>query len=905
MSEVLDTALDAPTALVIEGEPGIGKTTLWLWACEEARGREFRVLSARAAAAESVLAYTALADLMRAVDEDVWADLPAPQRHGLDAALLRCQGDVPDADSRAVAAGFLAVINRMAARSPVLVAIDDLQWLDASSANVVAFAARRLPAGAALLCTTRSEASWLQLPTPDAVRRVKVQPLKIGELHKVLTVRLGHQVPRSALLRIHEICGGNAFYALELARELGTSEGNTELGMSSGLGELVRTRIGRLGDQVEGVLLAIASLPDPTLQLVAEAVDTTPDRVVQLLEKAEAQEVVAITGNRVRFTHPLLAHGVYSAAAPRRRRAMHRRLAELLTEPEVRARHLALSATTADPDTLQALDMAAKKARMRGAPLAAAELLELALGLGADTPKRRIRLARHQLDAGNPARARALLEETIETLNRGTLRAEALSTLAVVGLYGDSFLEATDFLERALGEVGDHMPLRVQILVSLSFTLLNTGHLAAALAVGEDAVTYAKQLGYPPLLSQALSLLVHLRFRNGEGLDEVSLEHAMQLEDRDAQMPAALRPSVQKALLLGWSGQFDTAYEQLVRLGQRCTERGEDNELIHVAFNTFQIETWRGNFPNATVIAEDAIERAMQLDSELANGTAFTMRATLMAYAGREAEARADAAAALAASGGCGARLLGLWPLTALVFLEVSLGNYESAVGILQPLLSSLDQNPDAAEISVASFVPDAVEALIALGRLADAEPLVERLERNGRRLSRPWMLAVGARCRAMLFAAHGDSGAATAAAELAMTEQENLDMPFERARTLMLWGQLMRRQRRRDAAAVSLSEALAEFERLGTPLWANRVRTELARGVSGGRRGQGLTPSQHRVAELVAKGMSNRDIAAALFISPKTVEVNITHIYRKLGVHSRIELHRKFASPEGFDPPK
>ena len=188
---------------------------------------------------------------------------------------------------------------------------------------------------------------------------------------------------------------------------------------------------------------------------------------------------------------------------------------------------------------------------------------------------------------------------------------------------------------------------------------------------------------------------------------------------------------------------------------------------------------------------------------------------------------------------------------------------------------------------------------MIQLGRLDEAEPLIDTLERNGARLDRPWMLAVGMRCRAMLQAAHGDLSTATTTAELAMTQHQRLPMPFERARTQLLLGQLQRRQRHRDAATATLHEAQQTFHQLGTTLWADRAAAELARGTSGRRRAEGLTPSEQRVAELAVSGMTNRDIAATLFISPKTVEINLSRIYRKLNIRSRIELYKALAPPK------
>jgi DNA-binding CsgD family transcriptional regulator len=182
---------------------------------------------------------------------------------------------------------------------------------------------------------------------------------------------------------------------------------------------------------------------------------------------------------------------------------------------------------------------------------------------------------------------------------------------------------------------------------------------------------------------------------------------------------------------------------------------------------------------------------------------------------------------------------------------------------------------------------------MISLGRSGEAEPLIEALERNGRRLDRPWMLAVGARGRSMWLAAQGDVEGAARKAQDAMAEHDRLPMPFERARTQLLLGQLQRRQRQKDAATKTFREALQAFDAMGTPLWADRVRAELARVKVAPSHDLALTPSERRVAELAASGMTNRDVAAALFISPKTVEANLARIYRKLGIKSRAELGR------------
>jgi DNA-binding NarL/FixJ family response regulator len=331
----------------------------------------------------------------------------------------------------------------------------------------------------------------------------------------------------------------------------------------------------------------------------------------------------------------------------------------------------------------------------------------------------------------------------------------------------------------------------------------------------------------------------------------------------------------------------------MLSIRRRCIETGDEGELSFIDFHSVLIHLWRGSVAEAALIAEDSVERALQLNGDLPLSVSLTVRAAVAAYAGDEELVRRDVAEATAASKRCGSRRLGEWPVTMLGFLEVSLGNYEDAVKTLEPLMGMLAVMPASTEIINASYVPDAAEALIQLGRQAEAEPLIAALERNGQRLDRAWMKAVGARCRAMLLAAQGDIQAANRAIERALAEHERVPMPFERARTQLLAGQLQRRQRQKDQAATTLREALKTFEDLNVRLWADRARAELARADVGTRRMSNLSPSEQRVAELAASGMTNRDVAAALFISPKTVESNLARIYRKLGIHSRAELGR------------
>jgi DNA-binding NarL/FixJ family response regulator len=364
------------------------------------------------------------------------------------------------------------------------------------------------------------------------------------------------------------------------------------------------------------------------------------------------------------------------------------------------------------------------------------------------------------------------------------------------------------------------------------------------------------------------------------------------LEDRDADVPDPFDASTVNALVLGWTGRLDEARAQVSVVRNRCIERGDYGHVMFIDLHSTLIDVWRGDFTGAALTARDAMERADQLGGDHPFVIAYTIGAVVAAYAGREQVARTRAHAAIEKASRCGSPRLADQAITSLGFLEVSLGHSADALTTLQPLLARFSTLPGT-EIVTAAYLPDAIEAMIALGRLQDAEPMIEALERHGERLDRAWMVAVAARCRSMLLAAQGDVSAATRTAHQAMAEHQRLPMPFERARTQLLLGQLQRRQRQRDSATATLRDALTAFEGMGTALWADRARSELARIAVNGNPTALLTPSEERVAELAASGLTNRDIGAAVFISPKTVEAKLARIYRKLDIHTRAELGR------------
>lgn len=895
VAEFLDSVAERPSGLVIEGESGIGKSTLWLSLLGQSRSRGYRVLAARVGHAESVMAFSALADLLAEVDAEHFAALPGLQRLALDRVLLRTGVEGPPTDQRVVAAAFLTVLRGLAAQTPVILAIDDAQWLDASSRGVLEFAARRLRGPSGVLVTERTApgngtvARWLQLDRPDGVERYAVRPMTGRALHAMISARLGRSLPRPTVLKIAQISGGNPFFALELARALGEGTTLSDQPLPETLADVVRDRVDALADDVRALLLSASCVPDPSVELLARTVDATPEHVADLLEQAEAHGVVGLDGNRVRFSHPLLAGMIYSDAPASTRRATHRVLAGLETHPELRARHLALASTQGDDEIFAALDQAGDSARARGAPAAAAELIDLAIKLGGDTVVRRLKSAENHFLAGDTTRAREVLGK-VDDYQPAIMRALGSVLLATVDMYDNKHAEAVDVLRTALDDAAGNIPVMVQVLLRLSFALHSVGESDEARRHIRDAVKLAEELGVPGITSATLAWSVQLNFQCGHGLDAKALDRALELYDSALDLPIIFRAPMVNALALSGTGRLEEAHRQLTALRAVGLERGAESDMMAIAGFLAINHIWRGHVAEAEVEAAEAVERAEQLGGDEVLILPMTVRAVVAAFAGRVDQARADARWVLEAAAQRESTLAD-WPGMTLCFLECSLGDHRAALDALDQAFLTPPEVA-ATELMLSWHLPDVIEAMVGVGRLDDAEALTAALESSADQHGRPWVRAVGARCRAMLLAAHGDIAAAEQSARRAMAEHESLPMPFERARTQLVLGQLQRRLRRKSAAATILTDALHTFRHLGTPLWAQRAQAELSRTVVAASDG-GLSETERRVAELAASGATNRDIAAAMFITTKTVEHYLTKVYRKLGISSRAELGR------------
>ncbi|HJS94076.1 MAG TPA: AAA family ATPase, partial [Solirubrobacteraceae bacterium] len=402
--------------LALEGEPGIGKTTVWQAGVRRARGLGYRVLACNAAQAETRLSFVGLVDLLGSVPEEAVAGLPEPQRRVLEVVLLRASGRELRPDRATICVAVLSLLRALAAEQPLLIAVDDAQWLDAPSASVLEFAVRRLDRERIrMLVSVRLSGEPLR--TFDWVlgerrQSLRVGSLSVGALHELIRWRLGRVFARPTVIKLARVSRGNPFYALEVARALhegGEPHAGEPLPVPEDLANLVRARIRRLpADSRDGLLVASA-LPVPTLELVGAT----------HIAAAERADIVRVTGDhRVEFTHPLFASAVYSSVSAAERRAVHRRLAGLVVDEEERARHLALAADGPDEQVAQALEAGAVSARSRGAWESAAELLERACELTPaerrhEVRRRTIRAAECHVYAGDRPRARTLLDRVL------------------------------------------------------------------------------------------------------------------------------------------------------------------------------------------------------------------------------------------------------------------------------------------------------------------------------------------------------------------------------------------------------------------------------------------------------------------------------------------------------------
>ena len=908
-------------ALVLEGEPGMGKTTLWESGVAAASARGFRTMLARPADAEATFAYAGIGDLLAEVDDGLIGELPAPQARALRIALLREEpgeagsGAATPRDLHTVAVASLGLLRRLAMDGPVLVAADDVQWLDSASTATLAFVIRRLRSEPiAFLLGRRIEAGRARDGEPsldarlasDDAERIAVGPLDAADVGRLIESRLDRRLAHPTVLRVHAASAGNPFYALELARAAGVEgDGPTppdpaaDPDLPESLRELLGSRIGALPAATRDALAVAAALSIATPERLSAALDGDPSTV---LAPAIEAGIVEIGVERVRFTHPLLGAAAWDATPPTRRRDIHGRLAAIVGDREERARHLALAADGPDEAIAAALEDAALDARSRGAPGTAAELAGLAQRRTPDgrTDERRRRALLQSecaLIAGDAALARRVCEDVLASAEPGLPRAEALSMRGIIDLQASDLRDATVVLREALAEADDdRLRMRCEGLLTAALDDLEED-VAEAIRHGEAELELAERLGDEVHVATALRGIARNELRGTGRWPAARIERAMAGE---AAVRAARSvhewPSVCLADMEGWTDDVAGALDRLDELRDHARDRGEEPALSWLLARTIALECVAGAWPSALAHVDACLELVGDASHPLGRAVTLANRASVQAHLGDAAATRRDAQAAMRLAADSGAVMAERTVAWALGRLELSLGDPRAAHGHLEGLVRSARQ-AGIAEPGALRFVPDDIEALVASGRADEAEALLDWFVSLAATAGRVHAIAAAERCRGLLLASRGDEAGSIEALEASRAHYATVAFPFDEARTLLALGAAQRRAQRRRDARSTLGEAVAAFRGLGAAIWTETASRELA-AISGRTQGgDELTAAERRVAELVAEGRTNREVAAALYLTERTVESHLSRVYAKLGIRSRTELAAAWAA--------
>ena len=655
----------------------------------------------------------------------------------------------------------------------------------------------------------------------------------------------------------------------------------------------MRARIGGLSAEAKALLLVVAAAGDPGTHLLSSAME--PDGLEEPLAEAVAQDVLAIADDVVQFTHPLLASTVYGDATELERRRVHLQLAELADRAESKARHLALAGTGPDEQVAAALSRGAESACRRGARAAGAALFEQAASLtpAGDEEGRAHRLiaaAEAHFQSGEAEHSRLLLEEASRAGGAvGHLALCVLGTVLDETVGGAASLMAFEGVLEA-----DDRALRARARRGLAQALAYVGDLDLALGHADVAVAEADRAPDRTQLVYALAMQALVRKMAGHPAWREPLEHGLALEAQIELPDLDGCPSAFEADILRLGLELDGARAAYERMLARAADYGDVRTECWCRFGLATVETAAGRWDEAGAHAGELSDLADQ--TGILRLPALRTSAHLAVLRGDVGEARTLIREAISEAEPAGElhNLRGLVQLEGL--LALSRGDAEAALPPLRRAREIAEQMA-VGEPSMLTFLVDEVEAHALRGDAASAAAVLMAFDRrcDGHRAA--WIAPLVLRARGLVEAAARDLDTACASLEAAVAAEADLPLPIEQARTRLALGRVLRRLQHRSRANGELGEALARFEELGAALWAERAREELSRVGGRSQSRNELTATEQQIAALVAEGGTNREVAAALFVTPKTVEATLTRIYRKLGVRSRTELARRLGT--------
>lgn len=891
------------SALVIRGEPGVGKSALLRYATDCATG--LTTIVTRGLESESELPFAGLADLVRSL-HDALARIPPVQAAVLAGAVAL--GPPVEGDRFAVCAATLSLLAAAAESSPLLVIVDDVQWLDSGSAEAVLFAARRISAEGVLLLFAIREGEPSTLDLSD-LPLLQVNGLSEGASMQLLADQTSARVVPRVAADLYKATEGNPLALIEISAQLTESQRAgfealpDPLPSGPGLEHAFVRRLATLPGHTRLALLLAAASDSSDVGPVRRAMALLAI-APQALEAAESAGLITLDGADVRFHHPLIRSAIYQSAAARNRREAHRALALALDGEQAvdrRTWHVAAAAEEPDESVAFALEQTALRSMARSGYAASAKAFARAARLTpqpAGRTRRLLAAANSSYLAGRHNEALLYLDEGAVLVPGPRDHSEIQRLRAVIEMWAGSPMVAHELLmAEAESALSENPGAAADLMAEAVGPCLMAGQVHKALSTAKRADALARQSSTETSLLVCVMLAAAL-INSGEStaarhsLDE-SLSRFMNHGPESAQSAALLLASLLDV------ERYDEARQLAAGAAANARAAGAVALLPYILAVHSEVEFRTGNWSTAYANASESVQLAKETGQGTTSAYSLVCLARVEAAQGRDADCVAHVRAAIEIARPHGTESIYAYAGAALGLLELGRGHPEQAAVHLDEV-GRFTQSHGLGEPNVVQWQPDLIESLARIGRNTDALRALALLEKQAEHTKRSWALAAAARCRGYL----ADEATFESQFNQALALHQLMPTPFEIGRTQLCFGEVLRRHRRRVEARDHLYEALHAFERLGAEPWANRARTELSasgersrkRDVAASRQ---LTPQELQIALAVAGGATNREAAAQLFLSPKTVEAHLSSVYAKLTIRSRSELARTFAKEQ------
>lgn len=874
--------------LVLRGEPGVGKTALLDYAAGQATG--MRVLRGTGIETESELAFAALHQLL-ARDLERLESLPQPQAEALRAAfgLTAAQGS----DPFLISLGLLSLLAELAEDGPVLCLVDDAQWLDEPSGSALLFTARRIEAEGIVIVFGVREGERRRFEAPGLPSLV-VEGLDALAAAELLDQHVADGLAPEVRERLVAESAGNALALLELPGSLtrdqlsGREPLTQPLPIGAGIEAAYLSRVRRLPNATQALLLVAAAEDSGDLAAILRAAKSQ-EIGRDALEPAERDGLVNVADGRLQFRHPLVRSAIYHGATFAERQRTHTSLAEALDGANVdrRAWHRAAAAEGPDEAIARDLEASAERATSRGGHAAAASALERAAGLSADDRNRTMRLlasAQAAWLAGNSERARVLVTDAGHYAP-ADMKVEVTKLQGRIDVRSGVFREACAALMDAAQNLASTDPATaIRLLAEAEEATFWTGDLRLIVQIGELAEAIAAESDAPDRFLVLLLTGLRRGFTEGTAAGAPMLREALEI--------AKTSTDVDLLVMAGRIGAFlgDDATGSVIipRAIHLARESGAVGALPRVLAGVAWGDFRHGRYPSARINGSEALRLGRETGQE--TGLALSVLALVAGAQGRDDECRSHAHEAMDRAHERGAALLQSQASWALGLLELAHGRFEEAARVIE--LGFGREGTFGHPALARHMIPDYVEAAVRAGRVDGLVETVAEYELWARNANQPWTLGLLAGCQALI--AEGDE--AEAGFRQALELLPAASRPFEYARTELLLGEFLRRNRKRREAREHLRVAMTTFEQLGATPWEERAQNELrATGETARKRDPStlgeLTPQELQIARLVASGARNREVATQLFLSPRTIDYHLRKVFMKLGIASRAEL--------------